>query len=1615
MNKVFKVIWNHSLQCFVAVSELSRNKTKSECTLSAETEQAATRTKTFAFSRLALVLAMAMAPVATSYAAVSGTVNEEDWLFSPRDDGNLQMVFDGNNNFLVGSFANMNRGDGGYKTVKLSEASLSKGSEYLGNKIFKIGAQNKGVTYHDGQTNSDVTIKTYDKSNFDDSQNVADYKVTVTTDDIANGQYLDRRLHTLTQGSSVDVNVGNAGAGAGWARDASNQFSAIMKGSVDKKTTSSAFYVESDGSSDTVLNYNAKTVVNLGNQNNNIHDSKVAVFNAALDIFKGSFDSIIGPQDIKDIDDFDVYNQALQKAIGDGIIKSQAVYDEQIKLAWDNEIKSIYLTDPTHLAENSDIPYVNDRDRVAYIHATGDKSQVNIGNDANVELFWSDASLVFVENGAKVVNNGTLGTAGNTAKSAAVVVKATNGVVENNGVIDAGTNPDMEGYDVNRFTALGQQTGIRANGASTVTNSGVINVSTRGQNADNIAAHLDGTTQMTNNGSINVASTVGVPATAGQYDVGVHAQSNSKITNNGTIYIGREAQRTAGDATNDLFLKERSQGVRLSGNATYTGTAGSQIVIGSQVENSVGIDAAGTSHVLQGGEILIHGANITAGSSTIDNKGIYAHDGVQDVVNSGSITLDGLNARGIQVNSDAKATNTGVINVNTLPAGEDVRYQSAGMFIAGTLANPEKNILAQSAKGVMSGDGIINLKGNQTIGMYILNGGVAEVKDQAHINFSDGNHQVGYYLFGADSTLSNTSTAKKNVSTADSTLYRVDMGAALSGADSGSVELQASGKNSTIAQITGKQSAYTSDSSTFKINGDGATGIKVEGGATATLSAGTNMEQISGTGTTAGIVDGKYFDITGTEVVANKGDSVLTSYAALTSKNTTGGAFGYIARNGGKLDHQGSIDFTDANSTGVLVDGGILANSGSIEVNGTGVHIKGASTVTNSGSASVKATDGTAAYHVDKGASLALTGTGTTSAAGTAHGVLLDTGATALTVNGATINMSATGSGSAIENKAGVANIALTGTTISVGDGTGVHTGVSMAKTNSGTITVNGSGAGIRFEKVGDGGGTTAQAMDMSDSKNLVITVKSKDGKGLVTNSSADLKTGVSVTVDNVEGGSAVIVNGTTQNIEQSGTLTSTSTISSVVDIDNGTVTTFKNSGTIQAATKDQKAVETLSGNGVTFTNLTDAVIQGYVNLMAGNNTVNLEVGSKGTDFVTDEGDDVFNLNNLGSKTIGVFSSLVAGTGTDILNVIGSDYNLSDPAALSGFEKVNLVKGTAGKSNLTLDNTLLPLGDAKGDITGTGFNIDADSSLTLSNKDDVAFASHLAGTGLVQVNLAEGKNFTFTDNNSGDKFTGTVALSRANMELAGVNTKALSDATLRLDGLSNTHVGDGEQTIAGLKFNGGTLKFDSGTPGETVAKGSVHTTKSMDLSGTGNVQVAKGSVSNDHPLADTLLDILAQDDATTMVQLGKSDTATIGSGGALKLKDQDGNIITDSTTADIAQNGSTVAKGTYDYRLTSGENSDGLYINYGLTQVDLLTAGADALALNAAGLSGNAADLSAKITGTGDLAIDTGAGNTVSLSNTLNDYVGNTDIRSGTLKMIADNVLGQTDVLSLAA
>ncbi|MFW5394103.1 autotransporter outer membrane beta-barrel domain-containing protein, partial [Yersinia sp. 2544 StPb PI] len=453
--------------------------------------------------------------------------------------------------------------------------------------------------------------------------------------------------------------------------------------------------------------------------------------------------------------------------------------------------------------------------------------------------------------------------------------------------------------------------------------------------------------------------------------------------------------------------------------------------------------------------------------------------------------------------------------------------------------------------------------------------------------------------------------------------------------------------------------------------GEGSTGVKVEGGASGTITADASLE-LSGDGATAGIVDGNYYGLDGIATGAT-GKSVLTSSAVLTTGNTASGAYGYIARNGGELIHNGSIDFTQAGSTGVLVDGGILTNQNLITVNGTAVNIQGAnSTVNNSGT--VNATDGTAAYLLGAGASLTLSGNGETKAGGTAHGVLLDTGATALTVDGATITMTAGGTGNAIENKAEITGIQLKDTSLTVGNGAGIRTGASLAATNSGTINVNGSGTGILFANTGDT--ITDNTLDMSDSAGLVINVNSAAGKGIVTNSRQDLKTGASVNVNDAAGGAALIVKGTTGRVEQSGNLISTSLTSPVVDINNGYVTSFVNSGTIQANSATQQAVVTNTGTGLAFTNATGGTIVGKVDLLAGNNTVTLMQGSKGTDFTTGSGDDAFILKGLTLADTGVFSSLNGGTGSDTLTLDSSLYTLSDADAIQNMEYINLINNS---------------------------------------------------------------------------------------------------------------------------------------------------------------------------------------------------------------------------------------------------------------------------------------------------------------------------------------------------
>ncbi|EFH3174478.1 autotransporter barrel domain-containing lipoprotein [Escherichia coli] len=305
---------------------------------------------------------------------------------------------------------------------------------------------------------------------------------------------------------------------------------------------------------------------------------------------------------------------------------------------------------------------------------------------------------------------------------------------------------------------------------------------------------------------------------------------------------------------------------------------------------------------------------------------------------------------------------------------------------------------------------------------------------------------------------------------------------------------------------------------------------------------------------------------------------------------------------------------------------------------------------------------------------------------------------------------------------------------------------------------------------------------------------------------------------------------------------------------------------------------------------------------------------------------------------------------------------------------------------------------------------------------DYTLTNALKGDGLMRVQLSSSdKIFGFT-HATGTEFAGVAQLKDSTFTLERDNTAALTHAMLQSDSENTTSVKVGEQSIGGLAMNGGTIIFDTDIPAATLAEGyiSVDTLvvgagdytwkgRNYQVNGTGDVLIDVPKPWND-PMANnplTTLNLLEHDDSHVGVQLVKAQTV-IGSGGSLTLRDLQGDEVEADKTLHIAQNGTVVAEGDYGFRLTTAPGN-GLYVNYGLKALNIH--GGQKLTLaEHGGAYGATADMSAKIGGEGDLAINTVR--QVSLSNGQNDYQGATYVQMGTLRTDADGALGNTRELN---
>lgn len=1134
---------------------------------------------------------------------------------------------------------------------------------------------------------------------------------------------------------------------------------------------------------------------------------------------------------------------------------------------------------------------------------------------------------------------------------------------------------------------------------------------------------------------------------------GVQVKGASFI-NNGDILMGKDDVSLSGgreDDTWDMRIMSNAVAALLDETAKagekYAIENKGKIDINKGVSNAVGINVASTPNRNADSQLTVvnNGEIDVAGTNTVGMR-VSGTNRVKDVIeNNGTINVSGAGSIGLLALGDSTITHHGqVIATNN------------GTTTGGTKPARTTGVRADDAKVIIDG-GTVELKGNNTVGVFARVGGEIDL-NSGHVIFDKNSvNQTGYWIAGrkgADETFSSrinfgASDVALTLDNNDSTLFRVDQKAQFLGDSS---------KGTTYTfDINGEKSRgfYIADNGTevktgnmqLNVNGNDATGLYLANGAGADGKVVLDKEttiSVTGEGGTIAVIDGNYYDINGNATGKKSDKTTLTSKAHLksggTDDNIAKNAIGYKLINGGVLNHDGNIDFSKAdNATGIRVETGTVNNTTDITVNGVGVDIYGKNSVVNN-TGNITANNGTAAVRLNKDASMTIGGKGKILGENSADAVRAHSGSNVKLDNA---NIEVTGSGSGLH-------------LLNTDDDSG-----AFKLSGTGTINVSGENAsGLKLEADdGKGGVMMAKSkLDTSGAGGTTINVKDKGGNGIVTNTSGDVISGMNVNIESAEGESALVVLGGTKNITQSGKLTSASD-HSVVDLtalrndfsftNSGTVTAgasgmavgahqnsnirFTNGGTISGKSVLGGGNNTIAlsgntsdiatGHGDNTIEMLGKAVTGILTAGNGNNTVTLNGGTKLQTGTVGNGQNNVILKNVSeAQSDALFGNLKAGSGKqDALTLQGkaSHYVLQDSSKISGFEKLNIEEG-----RFELRNTDITLNELTAD---DGITVKQGGELFINQNKADTFAHQLQGDGLVTTSTA-GQAFDFNNKSAafaGDNFIGTLRLTNGTFDIAGDNTRALQKSRLDIGdkSVATVRAGVGTQSFDRLAMSGGTLAFNDNITGSSKADGHL-SVNSLELDNAkGTVQVKADGFDNlPTPSADNKVPLLEQDEGDSVVQLVNAGKASDYTGGLnLQLTDKDGNVIPSNTKTeqDLRQDGKVVAKGTYDYGLQTSANAggkaDGLYVAYQLTEVDLQGKGSDALVLAAqSGKSGSAANLGAKITGQGDLAIDT-ASEYVTLSNNSNDYTGSTFVRHGKLRAEADNVLGNTQLLDLAS
>lgn len=338
-------------------------------------------------------------------------------------------------------------------------------------------------------------------------------------------------------------------------------------------------------------------------------------------------------------------------ASGDAVIVNEEKAEINVGTA-DNNVQNsygIYNEATGSITNKGSINIYNTEDKEGFgIYSSGNSE---ITNEGNINLYNKKGTAIYAEAG-KITNKNTINI--NFDESTALKVTGSTEVInDTKGIINVGTSSAA----VKNSNAI--MITDKINGSTSITNDGTINLY-NAENGDSHAVNIQGSSSFTNNKTINsYNSNTSV----------IYSSATAEVNNNGVINVlGSQVYAVrSSSAENSLTFNNESSGKIIIGTTTSPGT------------NNYGIFARSINSFINSGDIIIYGANSYAfyaesGNIAENNGNINMYganstalygNGLSSINNYGNIAMEAQNSTGISGTNTETIQNSATINIKT--------------------------------------------------------------------------------------------------------------------------------------------------------------------------------------------------------------------------------------------------------------------------------------------------------------------------------------------------------------------------------------------------------------------------------------------------------------------------------------------------------------------------------------------------------------------------------------------------------------------------------------------------------------------------------------------------------------------------------------------------------------------------------------------------------------------------------------------------------------------------------------------------------------------------------------------------------------------------------------